>query len=68
MSSVYDSYSIVGNIDKAWSQLTSLKVFKPASWIPSLNIVDVARTKSRTRTFDSMADLTGYLDINPILT
>lgn len=58
-------YSIQGDTDTARSRLASLKVFKTASGTPTLDIVDVTRTQSQAKTFNKIADLISYLDINP---
>jgi len=58
-------YSIQGDTDTARSRLASLKIFKTASGTPTLDIVNVTRTQSQAKTFNKIADLISYLDINP---
>ena len=65
------SYSFIGDADVAWSQLASLKVFKPASSTLSLDLLDVVPSDSQpcgrtTRTFNDTKEFVDYLNHSPI--
>ena len=64
-------YSIVGEPNDAWSQLSILKVFQPDDWRSTLDLVDVFNPceqprKIRQLTFHDAEDLDTYLASNPV--
>lgn len=64
-SSQYRNYSIISNADDAWPSLESLKVFRPASWATTLDLVDVITTapqQVQRRTFTNVTELEDYIE------
>ena len=58
-------YSTIDDVDDAWSQLVSLKVFKPATTKSTLDLIDI-RTASpqfvrTTKTFSYADEFEQYL-------
>lgn len=63
--SQYRNYSVIDDTDGAWSRLESLKVFRPASRAPTLDLVDVTTTapeQVQRRTFTSVTELEYYIE------
>ena len=65
-------YSVGGEANDAWSQLSSLKVFQSESCRPTLDLVDAVNPcgqqgKSRKVTFHDAKDLEEYLASNPMI-
>ncbi len=65
-------YSVVGEANEAWSQLSSLKVFQSESRRPILDLVDVVHPSEQPRrstqtTFHDAEDLDKYLTSNPMI-
>lgn len=68
----YQNYSVVGEANDAWVQLSSLKVFQSESRRPTLDLVDVInpcgqQCKSRKETFNEAEDLDKYLASTPMM-
>lgn len=67
----YSNYSVIGEQNDAWSQLSSLDVFQPKNERPTVDLVDVDSPcgqpiQSRNVTFHDADDLDKYLASNPI--
>ena len=65
----YQSYSVIGDTEKAWSRLIDLKVFRTTSWI--LELLDKTPSSdhkydTRGRTFTEANSLKEYLDDTPM--
>ena len=59
------NHSVICDADGAWSRLESLKVFRPASWVPTLDLVDVTTTATgqvQRRTFTDATALEDYIE------
>ena len=65
-------YSVVGEANDAWSQLSSLKVFQPEDLRPTLDLIDIIKPceqprKIRQVTFHDAENLDMYLASNPVI-
>ena len=65
----YQIYSIVGKIDDALSELSSLEVFQTETRTPSLDLIDVLDSSGQPRKngFHDVEDLDKYLTVNPMI-
>lgn len=68
----HHNYSVVGEANDAWWQLSSLKVFQPESGRPTLDLVDVVSSCGQPNgghkvTFHDAEDLDRYLASNPTI-
>ncbi len=64
------NYSVICDADGAWSRLESLKVFRPASRVPTLDLVDVTTTapeQVQQRTFTDATELEAYIEQESVL-
>lgn len=67
----YSNYSVIGEANDAWSQLSSLNVFQSENERHMVDLVDVddpcgQSIKSHRVTFHDASDLDNYLASNPI--
>ncbi len=64
-SSQLRNYSVICDADDAWSRLESLKVFRPATRVPMLDLVDVTMTapeQVQRKTFTDATELEDYIE------
>ncbi len=68
----FHTYSVIGQAEDAWSQLSSLKVFHSDGGRSAVDLVDVIDpcrqpSKSHIVTFNDTESLDNYLASNPII-